>query len=458
MNSGGTAAVFQYGDAIDTTVSSGGTQIVYPGAVLASTTVDLGGSIEVVQLDYAPGGTASVTAGDVLSVTVGSKTYTQQLTGDYAGEAFQINSAAYPAGAIVLTLEQPSTISVTSRETSSGITLHDPDVLIVLSGGTALSTTVDSGGTEYVSSGGRASFTTISNGGMEYVLSSGATVSDTIVSSGGFEVVQGGGTAVDTTVAMNGSIVLLDVTSVSGETVSLTSDDVLSITVGDLTYTQQLAGVYTGDESFQFTSGPLVGTQVTLEGPCYRSGTRIQTDRGEVAVEDLRVGDLVHTVLEEATAPIIWIGQRDVDCARHPTPRKVWPVRVAAGAFGPGRPHTELFLSPDHAVYVEGVLIPVRHLLNGSTIVQVPMDRISYYHFELPRHAVVLAQGLPAESFLDLKDGSNYPNRPGPVRLYPDYTARMWEAFGCARLVVTGPELLAARALVDRFAQARHVA
>jgi hypothetical protein len=68
---------------------------------------------------------------------------------------------------------------------------------------------------------------------------------------------------------------------------------------------------------------------------------------------------------------------------------------------------------------------------------------------------VLLAEGLPAESFLDMRDGTNYANRPGPVRLYPDYSARMWEAFGCARLIVTGPELLAARALVARCATDR---
>ncbi|HET6238146.1 MAG TPA: Hint domain-containing protein [Acetobacteraceae bacterium] len=145
------------------------------------------------------------------------------------------------------------------------------------------------------------------------------------------------------------------------------------------------------------------------------------TDHGEVTVEDLRVGDLVPTVLGEAAAPIIWIGRREVDCGCHPKPRKVWPVRVAAGAFGLGRPHTDLFLSPDHAVYVGEVLIPIRHLINGSTIAQVPMDRVTYYHLELPSHDEVLAQGLPAESFLDLKDGLNYANRPGPVRLYPNY-------------------------------------
>lgn len=169
-------------------------------------------------------------------------------------------------------------------------------------------------------------------------------------------------------------------------------------------------------------------------------------------MEALRVGDLVRTLLGEDQAPIIWIGHRQVDCGRHPQPRNVWPVRVAAGAFGPGQPHTDLFLSPDHAVYVNEVLIPAKHLINGSSIAQVPMDRVTYYHLELPQHAVVLAQGLPTESFLDLKDGSNYASRPGPVRLYPDFPARIWEAFGCAPLIVTGPELAAARAVVGRFA------
>ena len=82
-------------------------------------------------------------------------------------------------------------------------------------------------------------------------------------------------------------------------------------------------------------------------------------------------------------------------------PNQVWPVRVAAGAFGPGRPHNELFLSPDHAVYVGGVLIPIRHLINASTIAQVAMDHVTCYHIELLQHDVVLVQGLPAESFLD---------------------------------------------------------
>jgi hypothetical protein len=195
------------------------------------------------------------------------------------------------------------------------------------------------------------------------------------------------------------------------------------------------------------------GTEVLLSSmSCFRSGTRIMTDRGEVAVEALRIGDLVRTVLNETAAPIIWIGQRSVGCTGHPQPRKVWPIRIAAGAFGPGLPHTDLFLSPDHAVFASDVLIPIKHLINGSTIAQVKVVRVTYHHIELAEHDVLLAEGLPAESFQDMRDGSKYANRPGQIRLYPDYSARVWEAFGCARLVVTGPELDAARALVAGFA------
>ena len=209
--------------------------------------------------------------------------------------------------------------------------------------------------------------------------------------------------------------------------------------------------------SNSFTATPGGTDTIVMLAPCFASGTRIATESGEVMVDNLRVGDHV-LCLMQGTGPIVWTGRRHVDLRHHPEPRKVWPVRVSAGAFGPGRPHTDLFLSPDHAVYVNDVLIPIRHLINGGTITQIPTDRVTYYHLEIPHHDVLLAEGLPTESFLDLRDGSNYANRPGPCRLYPDFSARMWEAFGCARLIVTGSELAAARALVARFATRQEAA
>jgi collagen type I/II/III/V/XI/XXIV/XXVII alpha len=195
---------------------------------------------------------------------------------------------------------------------------------------------------------------------------------------------------------------------------------------------------------------------VELGVPCFAAGTRIAAEHGEVAVEDLVVGDKVRVLLGSAPAPIIWIGRRTVDCARHKKPAQVWPVRVRAGAFGPGRPHRDLFLSPDHAVYFNEVLIPVRYLLTGTSIAQVPVDAVTYFHLELSAHDVLLAEGVPAESYLETGDRANFVNRGGVVRHSPDFSSWMWEAYGCAKLIVAGAEVTAAQRVLAAIEEARH--
>jgi collagen type I/II/III/V/XI/XXIV/XXVII alpha len=126
-------------------------------------------------------------------------------------------------------------------------------------------------------------------------------------------------------------------------------------------------------------------------------------------------------------------------------------VRVARHAFGADRPRTDLLLSPDHAVLVEAVLIPIKCLINGRSIAQVSVDAVTYYHVELPEHDVLWADGLPAESYLDSGDRSNFGNGGEVMRLFPDFagSALVWEARGYAPLVVCGPEFEAARGIVD---------
>ncbi len=228
---------------------------------------------------------------------------------------------------------------------------------------------------------------------------------------------------------------------------------------------------------------------------CFAAGTRIATDAGPVPVERLSVGD--HALQADGgSAPIVWIGQRAVDCARHPRPETVWPVRVQAGAFGAAGPGRDLYLSPDHAVFVNNALVPVRLLINGSTIATVRRAMVTYFHVELPCHTVILAEGLPVESYLNVgdradfrdgghayfrdgdragfrdgdhaglrdlgsrahsRDGDRAPSRDRgeTIRLFPDFAggtsrriARIWEMHGAAPLVVTGPALAAARGMV----------
>ncbi len=221
------------------------------------------------------------------------------------------------------------------------------------------------------------------------------------------------------------------------------------VNVGTLSLTNQfgtnvtltLSGDYTGAQFVLGAGGSPGIAAVTIA--CFAAGTRIAIPQGEAAVEELRIGDLVCTRFSPRAQPIIWIGHRRIDCRRHPAPRQVWPVRVRAGCFDDGLPSRDLLLSPDHAVFAEGVLIPVKYLINGTTIAQVEVDEVTYYHLELPRHDVVLAEGLPAESYLDTGDRANFVNGGSVVRAYPDFVSRSWEAAGCAPLVVSGPEVSA---------------
>ena len=242
----------------------------------------------------------------------------------------------------------------------------------------------------------------------------------------------------------------------------------LGVSNGDtLTFSDSGTGAGAGGiDSIIFGSGIAAGSFGIVNGntvqavACFAQGTRIGTAGGWVAVEDLRVGD---TVIAADGAPggsreaIVWIGQRTVRCAAHPVPEAVWPVRVRAGAFGENVPARDLYLSPDHAVFVNGVLVPVKLLIDGSGIVQVKRDRVRYFHVELPRHAIVLAEGLTVESYLDRGDRADFQDGDGAIRLFPAFGARLdtataWETRGAAKLVLAGRQLDAARGVVARSA------
>jgi hypothetical protein len=202
---------------------------------------------------------------------------------------------------------------------------------------------------------------------------------------------------------------------------------------GSIVASLTFLGDYASD-NFALLSDGHGGTDIELllpgAVPCFARGTRIATPAGEVAVENLCVGDRVLTT-EGAARPIVWIGERRVDCRRHPRPWLVHPVRIRAGAFADGMPQRDLLLSPDHALFCDDVLIPVQQLINGATIVQEKAERIHYFHIELDRHAVVLAEALPAESYLNTGNRQQFENGGGAISLFPDFAPNDAEN-GCA--------------------------
>ncbi len=153
--------------------------------------------------------------------------------------------------------------------------------------------------------------------------------------------------------------------------------------------------------------------------PCFMPGTLVRTPDGERAVESLAIGDLVLTAEGEAK-PVVWIGRATVSRV-FADPLRVLPIRIAAGALGENLPVRDLLLSPDHALLVDGVLIQAGALVNGTTIRRdsdVPTV-FTYYHVELADHALILTEGVPAETFVDNVDRMVFDNWDEHLALYP---------------------------------------
>ena len=297
-----------------------------------------------------------------------------------------------------------------------------------------------------------------------------AAFSDMLTPTGTYSV---GNSVIDVTFADAGGVLLLDdIAGFAGTITSFKAGDQFVIAGGTL-YDPSVANGNTlafldsgpnagiGDvDQIIFGSSVIAGQFDIVNGntvqavSCFAAGTRIMTEDGAIAVERLRVGDRVLTACGRIE-PVVWLGSRTVNCRKHPAPETVWPVRMNAGAFGKNVPLRDLYLSPDHAVFVNNILVPVKLLANGNSIAQVKRASSIYYHVELPRHEVILAEGLPVESYLDTGDRMSFNPGGDIIRLFPDFAARfapeiasVWETRGAAPLVMTGVELDAARGMV----------
>jgi autotransporter passenger strand-loop-strand repeat protein len=486
---------FAAGDIIDETVIAGGATLT--SSVVSGNTVEtISGAGETVSFTFAgsaydpghftliadgTGGEALVVSGTTISSPAATTT---------------ISSGMTQSG---ITVSNGGSLTVQSGGTAVSATILAGGSALVL--GTDSGTTISAGGYETVlgaatgdqiygtqlvsATGALVSSETVMSGGALDLFLKGETASNTVVASGGSLAINGNATAWNTVID-GGAVILESPKAVLSGTVTFTGPGEIQVTdttsagYGDLAV---ISGFGTGDavditsavmgggatlsssvvsgntevtvtsggtsESFVFggTSGDFAlvsdgngGEEIVTNAPCYCLGTHIRTVTGETPVEQLQIGDMLRTE-SGAARPVKWIGARSYDGKFIAGQHLMLPVCIKANAMEDGVPSRDLYVSPGHAIFCAGMLIPAWRLINGVSIAQAEqVERVTYFHIELESHDVILAEDCPAESFLDDGCRGQFHNAATFAAMYPEDKP----APGIAR-VESGPLLAAVR-------------
>jgi hypothetical protein len=416
-------------------VSSGGSESVLPaggsGSIAGSNSIAAGGALTILggpAVDA--GGTLTIASGGVVT-NAGELVIGGGAGGEIVSSAGQ-NLFLPNGGGGELTIGSGGTLTDSGTLT---VEAGDPGISGGPNGGDG---TLTDGGTLTIAGGGTlidAGTVIIASGGLLDVQSGG-------VVDGGIDFSGAGGTLqIDSAppfARLTFSSTLLEDAVVSGfapgDTIDLTSvaydsaDQVtsasneLQIMADDGTFGLALdpAQNFAGD-TFVFGLNSGSGTLITEEAtPCYCRGTRILTDRGEVPVEELAIGDLVMTQ-DGWLRPIKWIGTRSYDGRFIRGNREVLPIVITAGSLDEGVPARDLWVSPEHALYIDRLLVPAKLLVNGMTITQAKVvERLEYFHLEFAEHEIILAECAPAESYVEIDNRWSFHNAEEYARLHPE--------------------------------------
>ncbi|MEO1140581.1 MAG: Hint domain-containing protein [Pseudomonadota bacterium] len=174
---------------------------------------------------------------------------------------------------------------------------------------------------------------------------------------------------------------------------------------------------------------------------CFLTGTLVATPEGERAVENLSIDDLIETTSGDAVK-VKWIGRQTMrKTVNLDMTETRAPVCIRAGALDVGVPRADLYITADHALLIDDMLVNAGALVNHDTIQFVPLSEMpaefTYYHIETEAHDVICANGAAAETFIDYAGRQAFDN------------AAEYEAlYGCERII---PEMNRVRISAQRL-------
>lgn len=234
----------------------------------------------------------------------------------------------------------------------------------------------------------------------------------------------------------------------AGDSVTLNSGDVVTLGADGKLHVQSVTHADTHVLTYEVTDSAgntdVAFVSLTMVA-CFTEGTLIDVPEGRVPVEALRAGDPVET-RDHGAQVLRWVG-RTVRAAVGADA----PVEIAAGTFGA---HGTLRLSPCHRVLVAGaraellfgeaeVLVKAKHLVDGRAVRVVEGGEVAYLHLLFDRHEVVMANGLPCESYFPAAStlgGFDAEVRDEVLRLFPALRQGAGGYGQLARMEVKGRE------------------
>ncbi len=287
----------------------------------------------------------------------------------------------------------------------------------------------------------------------------GGDGSDLIVSGAGNDFADGGQASDRFTFDAAGNH-----TIVGGEDADGSDIDILDLS-GQRTNIIQ-TGPESGRVEFLDENGNITGrmdySEIEQVIICFTPGTRIATQRGEVAVESLLAGDKVFT-RDNGIQPVRWVGRRDLGAQDLAATPEFNPVMIRQGALGKGLPERDMLVSPNHRMLLTSdlaeimfeereVLVAAKHLTGLEGVDQVAATGVSYVHLMFDYHEVILADGAWTESFQPgdhSMKGIGAEQRSEILSLFPELeTLAGIEDYSAARRSLKGFE---ARLLTDQL-------
>ncbi|QEE86840.1 Hint domain-containing protein (plasmid) [Acetobacter oryzoeni] len=147
---------------------------------------------------------------------------------------------------------------------------------------------------------------------------------------------------------------------------------------------------------------------------CFLTGSMIRTTTGEVAVEDVRIGDEVIAFdwrnNADIVRPVVWVGKARATVRPELHDDEAgWPVRILKDAIADGVPYKDMLITAEHCLFFKDCFVPVRMLVNGMSIFyDKSITSYDYYHIETEQHSIITADGMLTESYLDTGNRSSF--------------------------------------------------